>query len=435
MTAKKARKARKAKAPAYADAHVGDAPAVEKMEAVDDVARVSAAYARRVERPATVNKLQAAVRKAAKAGERVTARGHSHTMGGQSVPLDGGVVVDMTLLDKVSVDQEAETVTAQAGATWCRVIEEANKAGLTPLTMQSYCSFTVGGSIGVNAHGITSDDTLAESVLSVDYVLPDGELDTCRPGDDAFGLVLGGYGLFEFHKASDARESGPLPAVRQPSTVGKLVWKWFMPTRTFRQARYAYESLMQEPLDIGGKEMTQNALMYESSEGLNRLYNPLVSVDRTHVLQEFFLPPGKVGAYLDFLATPETQDALHGSGEVQLLNITIRLVNRDRLTALPYARRDLFAFVFYFRVSRHADAQLRLRAAHLRQADFVVAAGGSFYLPYLHHYTDEQVSRCYPGMLPFVREKVRRDPERRFWNAWIDRYSTDALYELARGKK
>ena len=68
--------------------------------------------------------------------------------------------------------------------------------------MQSYCSFSVGGTLAVNAHGITTDYCFAESVVSLRLVTPSGEVLVCsRDSAEArcrelFSLVLGGYGLF-----------------------------------------------------------------------------------------------------------------------------------------------------------------------------------------------------------------------------------------------
>ena len=45
------------------------------------------------------------------------------------------------------------------------VLDQVNTHGKSPRTMQSYCSFSVGGTLAVNAHGITTDYCFAESVL------------------------------------------------------------------------------------------------------------------------------------------------------------------------------------------------------------------------------------------------------------------------------
>ena len=61
--------------------------------------------------------------------------------------------------------------------------------------------FSVGGSISVNAHGITSDDSLQESVESFILIKWDGSEVICtRNGSgesgELFSLAIGGYGMF-----------------------------------------------------------------------------------------------------------------------------------------------------------------------------------------------------------------------------------------------
>jgi hypothetical protein len=91
------------------------------------------------------------------------------------------------------------------GCHWSDLIKVLNGYGKSPRTMQSYCSFSVGGTLAVNAHGITTDYCFAESVLEfrLARVTSKGvaKVTVCRPGggnlsSDLFSLALGGYGLF-----------------------------------------------------------------------------------------------------------------------------------------------------------------------------------------------------------------------------------------------
>eukprot|EP00656_Telonema_subtile_P017121 TRINITY_DN19120_c0_g1_i1.p1 TRINITY_DN19120_c0_g1~~TRINITY_DN19120_c0_g1_i1.p1 ORF type:complete len:209 (+),score=24.93 TRINITY_DN19120_c0_g1_i1:73-699(+) len=82
------------------------------------------------------------------------------------------------------------------GTLWGQLVRYLNTFGLSPMTMQSYCTFSVGGTCAVNAHGITNDRTMIESVCSVRCVMPDGTTRTVFPHEELFGLLIGGYGLF-----------------------------------------------------------------------------------------------------------------------------------------------------------------------------------------------------------------------------------------------
>lgn len=91
------------------------------------------------------------------------------------------------------------------GCHWSDLIKVLNAHGKSPRTMQSYCSFSVGGTLAVNAHGITTDYCFAESVIEfrLARVTSKGNVQVivCRPGEkslssELFSLALGGYGLF-----------------------------------------------------------------------------------------------------------------------------------------------------------------------------------------------------------------------------------------------
>lgn len=60
----------------------------------------------------------------------------------------------------MTFDAETNCVNVGTGATWADLIaflNPLNPLANTPRTLQSYCSFSIGGSLSVNAHGITSD--------------------------------------------------------------------------------------------------------------------------------------------------------------------------------------------------------------------------------------------------------------------------------------
>jgi FAD/FMN-containing dehydrogenase len=119
-------------------------------------------------------------------------------MGGHSL-VEGGVVLDMGCVAHVSYDAAAGLATAGAGATWADLIRTLNAHGKTPRTLQSYASFSIGGTLAVNGHGITSDHCVAESVVALTIVRGDGAVVRAArggPHEQLLRHALGGYGLF-----------------------------------------------------------------------------------------------------------------------------------------------------------------------------------------------------------------------------------------------
>jgi hypothetical protein len=135
------------------------------------------------------------------AGRTVSMRGARHTMGGQTLT-PGGIVIDMVKLAHMELDSGSGLLTVGPGALWSDVLLHLNQYGRSPRTMQSYSTFSVGGSISVNAHGITSDFCMAEGVVAIELVGWDGRVHTCArdaataEGRELFGAVIGGYGMF-----------------------------------------------------------------------------------------------------------------------------------------------------------------------------------------------------------------------------------------------
>ncbi len=167
---------------------------------VDDVSRLNAEEVAGVFCVRTVDDVKAVLVRAHEEGKSVSCRGTRHSMGGQCIA-PNGFVIDLMLLNSFSFNEATKTVTTQPGATWADLIKYLNQWGYSPRTMQSYSTFSVGGSLAVNAHGITTDHGGAESVIRFTLVKWDGSEVVCErgaPGEsgELFGLALGGYGMF-----------------------------------------------------------------------------------------------------------------------------------------------------------------------------------------------------------------------------------------------
>ncbi len=132
-------------------------------------------------------------------GLTVSIAGQRHSQGGHTYYKDG-IVVDMTSYNQIlSFDPAAKRITVQAGATWEDIQNKINPYGLAVRTMQSQNSFTVGGSISVNAHGRDiRNGSMIKSVESFRLLTADGVVRNVsrEENEELFPLVLGGFGLF-----------------------------------------------------------------------------------------------------------------------------------------------------------------------------------------------------------------------------------------------
>ncbi len=150
-----------------------------------------------VAQPTTVEGVAAVLKFARSKGVTAIPRGSGSSPFGGSVPVAGGLVVDMSKMDKiVEVDDTGGTVTVQAGARWADIDQSIEKFGLALNTTPSSKFSTVGGWLATGGMGLNSFSRghVSASVLSVDIVTPDGATKTLSPGEPGFQAVFGSEG-------------------------------------------------------------------------------------------------------------------------------------------------------------------------------------------------------------------------------------------------
>ena len=137
----------------------------------------------------------------------------------------------------------------------------------------------------------------------------------------------------------------------------------------------------------------------------------------TDILQEYFIPFDRMPEFVDGLRVVVQRN------EANLLNVTIRTVHKDSITALPYARQDMFAFVLYFNVKFNSKDNEILRKTTTDLIDVAEHAGGTYYLPYQLFYSQEQLRKSYPDVDEFFVNKKKYDPTSLFTNKFYEKYS------------
>jgi len=133
-----------------------------------------------VVRPADAEEV-AALLKLAFAGDiPVTPRAGASTAYFNSVPVQGGIVMDLNLLKGIAdLDDSGMTVTAMAGTTWGELDEYLNARGFALKSFPSSApAATIGGWFCTMGYGIGSlkYGSLLSQVQAVEAVLPSGEI-------------------------------------------------------------------------------------------------------------------------------------------------------------------------------------------------------------------------------------------------------------------
>lgn len=462
----------------------------------DNVIRLQPTEVDRIFSPRNIKDIQYIVALARRDGKKVSVRGTKHSMGGQTMAKHGYLIDVAKMKEVKDLDVINKSVSVGPGAKWNDLIYELNHHGLSPRTMQSYSSFSIGGTISVNAHGITTDFAMFESVISMEVVTCDGRIVHCsRDADDEgkelFALVIGGYGLFgiigeiklkivpnvnvqgEMMKLSveefmpvyqgaledtdheidikfgridietfDSfqlfvfrKTSAPGSCVlshlsssgKEMSKVSQMMYKWLLPNAY--SLRKILEDIKGGAIEMDAEPSERNTIMYESAAPMVHLYSPLFKIEATFVLHEYFIPPAHFHAWVVRAKSILTVKY----DRITLLNITIRYVHKDDTTLLAYSRGEQgsFAFVLYFRLEdKSTETDTRLSTIHEKLVQMSLDLNGTFYLPYRHHYSHEQVLRGYPNFPEFCKMKARYDPTNLFESSWSQKYVTPYSHPL-----
>lgn len=168
-----------------------------------DLARASDDFGHQVHRrplavlhPATAADVAAIVRFGRECGVPVVPRGGGNSVDGQAQARDG-IVVDLAGLATVH-KVGSDGVSVDAGARWSAVVDATLPHGAAPPVLPDYLELTVGGTVSVGGISGASHrhGCVADTVLDVDVVTPDGEVVTCSPTRraDLFDAVRGSQG-------------------------------------------------------------------------------------------------------------------------------------------------------------------------------------------------------------------------------------------------
>jgi len=156
--------------------------------------------------------------------------------------------------------------------------------------------------------------------------------------------------------------------------------------------------------------VSRNQEMYDSMHYLeNRLRD-------TDILQEYFVPYDRMGEFVDGLRAVVQRDGAN------LLNVTIRVVHKDDVTALPYAKQDMFGFVLYFNQGFNEAESRVLQQTTVDLIDVALAVNGTYYLPYQLFYSPGQLRRAYPEIDHCFAAKRAYDPTGLFTNKLYEKY-------------
>src|SRR5882762_5972049 len=438
--------------------------------------------------PRSLEDVQNIVRGARRDRKVISVAGGRHAMGGQQFGVDTLLIDIRKLSRVLNLDRRHGMIEVEAGIEWPELIEsylalqhgDRNSWGIAQ-KQTGADRLTMAGTIAANAHGrgLTMKPFISdvESFVLVDAT---GTARTCSRTEDPelFRLVHGGYGLFgivtsvrlrlvprrklervveiriaddlisAFEKRiADGFQYGDFQFSIEPESgdfLHKGVFSCYRPVPADTPIPLAEKQLTDEDwrrlLYLAHTDTKQaferyaeyylstNGQIYWSDQHQLSIYpdNYHREIDAklhapypaTEMITEINVPRPALTGFLD-----EVREDFR-KNRIELIYGTVRLIERDDETFLPWAKQPYACTIFNLHTVHNPEGLQRSKYAFQRLIDMAVRRGGTYYLTYHRYAARNQVESCYPQFAEFLRLKKKYDPEERFQSDWYRHYRT-----------
>jgi FAD/FMN-containing dehydrogenase len=432
--------------------------------------------------PRSDSEVVRAVRGALAQGRPLAIAGGRHAMGGQQFLAGGALLDMRRMNRVRRFDEEQGLLEVEAGATWPDIIRgylvrpRGTPARWGIRQKQTGADrLTLGGAVAANIHGrCLSAAPFISDIESLDVVTGDGELITCSRASHAelFRHIVGGYGLFgavtaatlrlvprrqlqrivrlldveqlidtmhrciaagylygDFQFATDPTHHGflrmgvlscyrpidrPRPIPARQRRLSQADWNRLIEL-AHRDKRRAFDEFAAFYLATSGQ------LYWSDTHQLNLyLENYHTSLDQrlgmhvrgSEMITEVYVPRGHLAAFMEEVR----RDFRHH--HVDFIYGTIRLIEPDTESALPWAHERYACVIFNLHIDHMPRSIVEARATFTRLIDHAMVYGGSYYLTYHRFARRDQLLACHPGIVDFLEAKRRFDPASVFQSDW-----------------
>jgi FAD/FMN-containing dehydrogenase len=447
-----------------------ESPAQENPNTIQEVTQLYPVKVRKIKKPKTIEDIADLVKNH---NGPISIGGGRYSMGGQTAT-EQALQLDMRSFDHIlSFSKEKKEITVQAGITWRKIQSHIDAHDLSLKIMQTYSNFTVGGSLSVNVHGrYLGLGPLIYSVKSIKMVLPNGEIINAsrEENSELFYGAIGGYGalgviaeatLWLDDNVKVERITKTMPAgeyksffinqIRNDSTIvfhnADIYTKEYTKIRSvsyvktdkeltikdrlkpedknYRPERFAMWLVSEMPFGSWIRQSILDPIFngdgevewrnYEASYNVKEL-EPASRKESTYVLQEYFVPVEKIDSFIPQMAE------IFNRYDANVINVSIRHAHKDPGSIMAWARSEVFAFVVYYKQGTSTSDKNTVSIWTRELIEVVNSLGGSYYLPYQIHATNEQFRKAYPAADTFFALKKKIDPTNKFRNKLWDAY-------------
>ena len=417
------------------------------------------------------NQLKDILKYAKEKNLKISIAGARHSMGGHTI-YPNGIVLNMLPYKQMELDSTSNILTIGSGALWEDALKFLDKYGKSIAIMQAFSSFSIGGSISVNGHGWQKNlPPISASVISFTLLTQNGEIINCsrRENQELFKLTIGGYGLFgvildvklkvvenialqykyirlspENYVSYYKKYISDNPNVNLVFGRLRISDKHFLEEATlnyfekveatipvlpkeksteaqrlvFRgSVNSEYGKRLRWDLEIGMNKVSKNEI-YSRNELLNDHVSLIENKDTssTDLLQEYFIPERNFNQYIQYIKP------ILKNSKIDLLNLTIRGVQKDNDSYLSYAKENVFGFVLLFNQKKTDEQEKEMKILTNQLLDVALKNEGTFYLPYRLHIDREKMRKSYPNADKFFELKLKYDPDELFNNKFYEHY-------------
>jgi FAD/FMN-containing dehydrogenase len=436
--------------------------------------------------PKSAAEIQEIIRQARAQRTAISIAGGRHAMGSQQFGTDTILVDMTGLNGLTAFDDERHLIEVSGGAFWPAIMDEYLRRQSGQVRQWGIAQkqtgadkISIAGTLAANAHGRgLTMKPFVSNIEAFTLINADGELVKCSRDEnpDLFKLAVGGYGLFgivssvtlrlvprqKIQRVVEIRTTeGLMDAFDQRIKSGFLygdfqfsidrksddflhrgVFSCYKPVdqttvmpdhekqlsdESWRTLLYlAHENKSEAFKRYADYYMSTNGQLYWSDmhqlsfypEHYHRLIDRKMHAIHpgSEMITEINVPRAELA---DFLA--EVRNDFR-KNNVELIYGTVRLIEKDEETFLPWAKQPYACTIFNLHSSHTPSALHDSAEAFRRLIDIAVRRKGTYYLTYHTYARKDQVVACYPNFPDFLALKRKFDPQERFQSNWYRHY-------------
>lgn len=436
----------------------------------------------RVFEPGTLEDVVRVVRRSRSEGQPLAVAGGRHAMGGQQFLSGGTLLDMRRLTRVRGFDDQGGLLEVEAGILWPDVIRAyltppggVNSPWGIRQKQTGADRLTIGGAVGANIHGrVLTAPPFISDLESLEVVTAVGEIVRCsrQHSPDLFSHAVGGYGLFgvvtaatlrltarqQVERVVELREiDGLIDRLRERIAAGALygdfqfatdpaktsflrtgILSCYLPTDDVKPIPTRQRRLSQTDwnrlIELAHRDKTRAfeefSTFYLATSGqrywsdthqlnlyLESYHSALderlgSGTKGGEMITELYVPRDRLSVFMDDVR----RDLLRHPADV--IYGTIRLIEPDTESALPWARDQYACVIFNLHVDHEPAAIAEAERAFVRLIDHALAHQGSYFLTYHRYARPDQVLSCHPRLRLWLAKKHEMDPSGLFQSDW-----------------